>query len=104
MVDREKFGFEILYQTVWIWSMDLDLISGRFEGTTHPLVLFVGLPGINLFCKIWDPYPPKITNSSPLKIGHPKRKQSYSNHPFSGVNSLLVSGRVILSDSPLETF
>ena len=24
------------------------------------------------------------TNSSPLKIGHPKRKQSYSNHPFSG--------------------
>ena len=24
------------------------------------------------------------TNSSHLKIGHPKRKQSYSNHPFSG--------------------
>ena len=26
----------------------------------------------------------------------PKRKQSYSNHPFSGVNSLLVSGRVYI--------
>ena len=24
------------------------------------------------------------TNSSHLKIGHPKRKRSYSNHPFSG--------------------
>jgi len=24
----------------------------------------------------------------------PKRKRSYSNYPFSGVNSLLVSGRV----------
>ena len=24
------------------------------------------------------------TNSSPLKISHPKRKGSYSNHPFSG--------------------
>ncbi len=32
------------------------------------------------------------TNSSPLKIGHPKRKRSYSNHPFSG--AMLVSGRV----------
>ena len=36
------------------------------------------------------------TNSSPLKTGHPKRKQSYSNHPFSGANLLLVSGRVII--------
>ena len=36
------------------------------------------------------------TDSSPLKIGHPKRKQSYSNHPFSGANLLLVSGRVDL--------
>ena len=26
------------------------------------------------------------TNSSPLKIGNPKRKRSYSNHPFSGAN------------------
>ena len=34
------------------------------------------------------------TNSSPLKIGLPKRKGSSSNHPFSGVNSLLVWGRV----------
>ena len=32
------------------------------------------------------------TNSSPLKIGNPKRKRSYSNHPFSGAT--LVSGRV----------
>ena len=34
------------------------------------------------------------TSSSPLNLGHPKRKGSYSNHPFSGVNSLLISGRV----------
>jgi len=27
---------------------------------------------------------PSETDSSPLKIGHPKRRQSYSNHPFSG--------------------
>ena len=27
-----------------------------------------------------------------VKIGHPKRKQSYSNDPFSG--AMLVSGRV----------
>ena len=33
----------------------------------------------------------------PLKIGHPKRKRSYSNHPFSGVNSLLVLGSVFFS-------
>ena len=25
------------------------------------------------------------TKSLPLKIGHPKRKGSYSNHPFSGL-------------------
>ena len=37
------------------------------------------------------------TNSSPLKIGRaPNRKGSYSNHPFLGANSLLVSGRVPL--------
>ena len=34
-----------------------------------------------------------LPNSSHLKIGHPKRKQSYSNHPFSGAK-MLVSGRV----------
>ena len=34
----------------------------------------------------------KLTCSH-LKIGHPKRKQSYSNHPFSGAK-MLVSGRV----------
>ena len=35
------------------------------------------------------------TNSSPLKSYLPNRKGLYSNHPFSGVNLLLVSGRVI---------
>ena len=34
------------------------------------------------------------TNSSHLKIGHPKRKRSCSNHPFS--SSMLVSGTVYL--------
>ena len=35
------------------------------------------------------------TNSSPLKIGPqtPQKETSSSNHPFSGINSLLVSGR-----------
>ena len=32
------------------------------------------------------------TNSSHLTIGHPERKRSYSNHPFSG--AMLVSERV----------
>ncbi len=36
------------------------------------------------------------TNGSHLKIGHPKRNRSSSNHPFSGANWLLVSGRVYL--------
>ena len=35
------------------------------------------------------------TNGSPLKIGNPKRKRSYSNHPFSGAK-MLVSWRGIL--------
>ena len=37
------------------------------------------------------------TNSSSLKIGHPKRKQSSSNHPtiHFQVRLLLVSGRVV---------
>ena len=34
------------------------------------------------------------TNSSPLKIGHPKRKGSSCNHPFPGATGMLVSGRV----------
>ena len=34
------------------------------------------------------------TNSSPLKIGLPKRKGSYSNHPILGV--MLASGRVYI--------
>ena len=39
------------------------------------------------------------TNSSHLKIGNPcpKRKLINSNHPFSGANSLLVSGSGIIS-------
>ena len=37
------------------------------------------------------------TNSSPLKIGLPNRKGSYSNHPFSGANLLLVSGSRVTS-------
>ena len=39
-------------------------------------------------------------NSSPLKISHPKRKGSSSNHDFSGVNSLLNFGGVFC---PLPT-
>ncbi len=38
---------------------------------------------------------PETDSSLPLKIGHPKRKRSSSNHPFSGANLLLVSGRVL---------
>ena len=44
----------------------------------------------------------KLTKT-PLKIGHPNRKQSYSNHPFSGAKLLLVSGRVgFLPDSSAQ--
>ena len=32
------------------------------------------------------------TNSLPLKIGHPKRKGSSSNHPFSGANCYFWGG------------
>ena len=35
------------------------------------------------------------TNMSPEKKKHPERKESYSNHPFSGAKLLLVSGRDI---------
>ena len=40
----------------------------------------------------WGKKTSATTNSSHLKISHPKRKRSYSNHPFSG--AMLVSGRV----------
>ena len=36
------------------------------------------------------------TNIAPENRLGPKRKRSYSNHPFLGVNSLLVLGRVLL--------
>ena len=41
---------------------------------------------------LWNTLPE--TNSLHLKIGHPKRKRSSSNHPFSG--AMLASGRVVL--------
>ena len=40
------------------------------------------------------------TNSSPLKIGHPKRKRSYSNHPFSEAKGVTPK---ILADSLVIT-
>ena len=43
------------------------------------------------------------TNSSHLKIGHRKRKRSYSKHPFSGL-LLLVSGRVRVGEGWLIFF
>ena len=39
------------------------------------------------------------TNSSHLKIGHPKRKRSYSNHPFSSANC-----HVSFSEGKVEEF
>ena len=36
----------------------------------------------------------RLTAKAPENRPKPKRKRSSSNHPFSGVNSLLVSGRV----------
>ena len=35
----------------------------------------------------------KLTAKAPENRPGPKRKQSYSNHPFSGANLLLVSER-----------
>ena len=49
------------------------IMGGRRKGVKHPpSQLFEGFSELTL---------PK-TNSSPLKIGHPKRKGSSSNHPF----------------------
>ena len=77
------------------------------ETKTYPLIHqeFLALP-----CQKTNKYPPTKknnlnqntattlpeTNSSPLKIGHVSHKEtsSYSNHPFSSANWLLVSGRV----------
>ena len=40
-------------------------------------------------------HPPKTNNIAPENRQNPKKEtKKYSNHPFSGVNSLLVSGRV----------
>ena len=41
-------------------------------------------------------YPPSNKQFAPENRPKPKRKGSSSNHPFSGVNSLLVSGRVFM--------
>ena len=62
-------------------TIDRDLKHWTIEGSRYriPLLKYHTLPE---------------TNSSPLKIGHPKRKRSYSKHPFSGAK-MLVSGRVI---------
>ena len=38
------------------------------------------------------------TNSSPLQIGHLKRKRSYSNHPFSGAFAVSFSEGIILPE------
>ena len=46
--------------------------------------------------EVWFTLPE--TNSSPLKIGHHKRKGSSSNHPFSG--AMLALGRV--DDFPFQ--
>ena len=40
------------------------------------------------------------TNSSPLKMGHPKRKRSYSNFPFSGALAVsLREGKFRISEA-----
>ena len=54
--------------------------------------------------RAWIMYPPNMlwglplpeTSSLLLKIGHPKKKVIWSNPQLSGVNSLLVSGRVCI--------
>ena len=60
------------------------LISWHFCGVLFSVFFGGNLPKFTL----------PETNNSPLKIGHPKRTGAYSNHPFSGANLLLVSGRV----------
>ncbi len=54
-----------------------------------------GFPGGQSWGRICCQYLPSLKPTFwPLKIGRPKRKQSSSNHPFSGANLLLVSGSV----------
>ena len=50
---------------------------------------------------VWNCILPE-TNSSSLKIGHPKRKRSYSNHPFSGAKMLVLGSVVILPRISLQ--
>ena len=46
---------------------------------------------VDIYLRIWVVYGVNVgkytkTNSSPPKMGHSKRKRSYSNHPFSGAS------------------
>ena len=89
----KPFGFG-----AWIWIK----ILGAFKGLRRRWFFLLVFQASIYFAKFGIHTLPK-TNSSTLKIVcHPKRKQSYSNHPFSGLNSLFVSGRVILSDSHVK--
>ena len=61
--------------------------------------LYIGsVQSMPLFCNgYFTQFTLLKTNSSPLRIGLPKRKRnSSSNLPLSGAKSLLVSGRLVL--------
>ena len=40
------------------------------------------------------------TNMSPLKLGHPRRKGSYSNHPFSRALAVSFRESILLPNFP----
>ena len=73
-----------IYLYIYIW----DEILPRYVGIEEKPLQGLSHEAIS----IMEYHTLPQTNSSPLKIGHPKRKGLSSNHPFSGAT--LVSGRV----------
>ena len=73
-------------------SSEVEPFSGALSMFKVKDWIYLDLPGI-FHSNVYIYTLPK-TNSSPLKIGHPKRKLSSSNHPFSGAK-MLVSGYII---------
>ena len=69
------------------WEGEILQFEQNVEGRTGRTLLET-----QIFCG--DTHPK--TNSSHLKIGHPKRKQSYSNYPFSGGENVSFRGGIYL--------
>ena len=65
-----------------IYYVNPSLAGALEDGTAFQLTYILHIPTHQSVHELKTTLPE--TNSSPLKMGHPKRKQSYSNHSFSG--------------------